>query len=140
MTDNVVNLFSTFGTDKEAEKKGTYTTLPNCGDTEFLVARAGNAGYKRTLNSLYKRHRAVIDSKGEAAEAKSDEILAEVYAKHILLGWKGTIPNQENKQVAYSYDVALELLKMNDFRAVVEAVSQDFNTFKTEDDKEDLKN
>ena len=137
---DTINLFSTFGTDKEAEKKGTYTTLPNCGDTEFLVARAGNAGYKRTLNSLYKRNRAVIDSKGDAAEAKSDEILAEVYAKHILLGWKGTIPDKTGKQVPYSYEIAHELLKLNDFRAVVEATSQDFNTFKTEEDEEDLKN
>lgn len=140
MTDsNVIDLFAAFSTNKKAEKDGVETTLPGCGDTKFLIARAGNATYKRLLNGLYKRHRAVIDSKGEAAEAKSDEILAEVYAKAILLGWAGTLA-YKGKQVPYSYEVAHELLSLNDFRAVVETVSQDFNTFKSEQDEADLKN
>lgn len=140
MTDNAINLFNTFATNKEAEKQGMPTTLPNCGDTVFLVARAGNAAYNRSLSTLYKRNRAVLDSKGEEAEAKSDEIMAELYAKHILLGWKGTIANKEGKQVPYSYEVALELLRLKDFRLVVEEVSKDFNTFSVELNKEDLKN
>ena len=136
---NVIDLFAAFSTDKKAEQEGKETTLPGCGDTLFRVARAGNPTYKRLLNSLYKRNKAVLDSKGATAEAKSDEILAEVFAKSILLGWTGTI-SIKGKPTPYSYEAALGLLSLNDFRAVVEQVANDFNTFRTEEDAEDLKN
>ena len=137
--NDAIDIFKTFSTDKKSEKEGKETLLPNCGPTKFLVARAGNATYKRLVNTLYKKHRAVLDSKSEAAESKSDEILAEVYAKSILLGWEGNL-QINGKATPYSYEAALSLLSLNDFRSIVEGVSQDYNTFKNEEDEVDLKN
>jgi hypothetical protein len=137
--NNAIDFFTTFATDKSKEKKGTFTTIPDCGDTKFLVARAGNSEYNRILSSLFKRNRAVLESKGEEANEKSDAILAEVYAKTILLGWQGTIMFQ-GKPTAYSEDAAKTLLMLKDFRAKVEAVASDMNTFKAVQDEEDEKN
>lgn len=137
---NVINLFKTFATDTSAEQVGTLTTLPDCGDTKWRIARSGNKAYNRLLSSLYKRNRATLDSKGDEAEAKSEEILVEVFAKTILLGFEGEIPGPDGKMQAYSYELAKQLLAMKDFRAKVAAVSEDFNTFKVEKDNDDLKN
>jgi len=139
MSNNAIDFFNTFATDTKKESAGTETTMPGCGDTKFLVARAGNAAYNRLLSSLYKRNRALLDSKGEEANAKSDEILAEVYAKTILLGWEGTLLIK-GVATPYSEAAAKNLLLLKDFRAVVEGVASDMNTFKAVQDEEDVKN
>lgn len=136
---NVLDLFDAFATDSDKEKKGTSTTLPDCGDTKFLVARAGNSDYNRVLSSLFKKNRAVLESKGAEAERVSNELLAEVFAKTVLVGWEGTIRLQ-GKDTPYSYEAAFKLLKLKDFRAKVEAVASDFNAFKAKQDEEDLGN
>jgi hypothetical protein len=136
---NVIDLFSAFSTDATKEQEGTLTSLPECGDTKWRIARAGNKNYNRVLSSLYKRNRAALEAKGDEAEAKSNELLADVYAKTILLGWEGTIMFKGKKE-AYSQEVAKQLLLLKDFRAKVEAVSQDFATFKSVQDEEDLGN
>lgn len=136
---NDIDLFAAFSTDPVKEEKGTQTMLPGCGDTKWLIARAGNPDYARLLSSLYRRHRAVLESKGKEANAKSNDILAEVYAKTILLGWEGTV-TYKGEKLAYSEKNALTLLKSTDFRALVESVATDFNTFKSVSDSEDLGN
>lgn len=138
-TSNAIDFFTAFATDKTKEKKGVLTTIPDCGDTKFLVARAGNADYNRLLSQLFKRNRAILESKGDAANEKSDEILAEVYAKTILLGWEGTIMFQ-GKATAYSETAAKALLSLKDFRSKVEGVASDMNTFKAVEDEADVKN
>ena len=136
---NVIDFFSAFATDKSKEKEGTLTTLPDCGDTKFLVARAGNSHYNRLLSSLFKRNRAVLESKGDEANEKSDAILAEVYAKTILLGWEGAIMFQ-GKPMTYSEANAKTLLSLKDFRAKVESAASDMATFKAVQDEDDVKN
>lgn len=134
-----IDFFDAFATDKVKEKAGTPTTLPDCGDKKFLIARAGNANYNRLLSSLFKRNRTVLESKGDEANEKSDAILAEVYAKTILLGWEGTIKFQ-GVQMPYNEANAKALLSLKDFRAKVEAAASDMNTFKAVQDRDDLKN
>lgn len=134
-----LDLFNVFKTDTTAEQEGTLTQIPECGDTMFRVARSGNKSYNRLLSSLYKRNRAVLDSKGDEAQNKSDEILAEVFAKTILLGWEGEILFKGKKQ-PYSYDLAKQLLMYKDFRTKVASVAEDFSNFKEVKDEIDIPN
>lgn len=136
---HAVDLFSAFSTDQKTEEEGKLTQIPDCGDTLWLVARSGNKSYNRLLSTLYKRNRAVLDSKGDEAQKKSDEILAEVFAKTILLGWQGEIL-YKGKKYAYSYELAKQLLMHKDFRAKVAGISEDFSTFKEVDESDDLPN
>lgn len=136
-----INLFKAYSTDATAEQEGTLTPLPGCGDTKWLIARSGNKHYNRLLSSLFKKHRSILESKGDAAEAKSEEILVEVFAKTILKGFEGTIPGPDGKMTAYSENFAKQLLAMKDFRAKVAAASEDFNTFlSNKEEEEDAKN
>lgn len=136
---NAIDLFDSFSTDQQTEEEGKLTQLPDCGDTLWLVARSGNKSYNKLLSTLYKRNRAVLDSKGDEAQKKSDEILAEVFAKTILLGWQGEIMYKK-KLTPYSYEAAKLLLSHKDFRAKVAAVAEDFSTFKTVEESLDLPN
>lgn len=136
---SAIDLFDAFSTDTAAEEVGKYTKLPDCGDTDWLIARSGNRAYNKLLTSLYKRNRAVLDSKGDEAQKKSEEILAEVFSKTILLGWKGDIKFQ-GKMHPYSQELAKKLLGFKDFRAKVSAVSEDFTTFKTVEEGDDIPN
>jgi hypothetical protein len=136
---NVIDLFAAFSTDASKEEEGTLTTLPECGDTKWLVARAGNKSYKRLFSSLYKKNKAALESKGDAAEAKSNEVMAELYAKTILLGWEGEI-SYKGKLHKYSQEMARTLLAHGDFRSKVETVANDFTSFKSVQDEEDVGN
>lgn len=134
-----IDLFNAFSTIKENEVEGTLTQLPDCGDTLWRVARSGNKNYNRLLSQLYKRNRAVLDSKGDEAEKKSDEILAEVFAKTILLGWEGEVLYR-GKKYPYSYEQAKVLLSHKDFRTKVAVVAEDFTNFKSIQDEVDYPN
>jgi hypothetical protein len=134
-----MDLFNAFAVDTEAQEKGTLTQIPGAGDTKWLIARAGNKNYAKLMNKLAKQNRAVLDSKGDAADAKAKEIVINVMAKTILLGFEGEI-TYKGKQFTYSEDLVKELLAHEEFRAAVSSVADDMNTFKAVKDEEDEKN
>jgi hypothetical protein len=135
----MIDLFSAFAVDAAQEQEGTLTELPGCGDTKWRIAREGNKNYSKLLQKLVKQNRAVLDSKGPAAEAKSDEILIEVMSKTILIGWEGEI-SYKGKMYKHSVDAAKMLLAHKDFRAAVIDMSTNMETFKVVKDEEDTKN
>lgn len=135
----VIDLFAAFATNETLEKEGTLTQIKGAGDTLFRIARAGNKNYARMIQKLVKQNRAVLDSKGDAAENKSDEIFVDVFAKTILLGWEGNVSIQ-GKATPYSLEAAKTLLRLKEFRAVVSQVSEDMENFKTVKEDEDVKN
>jgi hypothetical protein len=134
-----IDLFSAFAVDTALEQEGTKTELPGAGDTKFTVAREGNKAYSKLIQKLVKQNRAVLDSKGDASEQKSDEILVEVLAKTVLLGWEGEVL-YKGKPMAYSLENAKLLLANKEFRAVVQKVSSDLENFKQVKDLDDEKN
>lgn len=134
-----IDIFNAFAVDTKQEEEGTYTQLPKCGDTEFLIARSGNQRFARLIQAMVKANKPVLDSKGPASNKKSDEILVAVMAKTILLGWKGEVA-YKGKNYAYSTEAATMLLEHSDFRAAVNTVAEDMETFKIVKDAEDEKN
>lgn len=139
MSSNVIDLFSAFAVDTSKEQEGTLTQLPGAGDTLFRVCREGNKAYAKMLQRLVKANRAVLDSRGDAADKKSDEILIEVISSTILTGWEGKVRFQ-GKDLEYSKDNAKLLLAHKEFRNIVIKVSADAETFKMVTDEEDAKN
>lgn len=135
----MIDLFSAFATDSSFEQEGTLTKLQNCGDTDFRIARMPNPSYSKLIQKQVKMNRAVLDSKGDAAEKASDNILINVMAKTVLLGWEGEI-SYKGKKYEYSEEVAKMLLAHRDFRDTVSKVASDMETFKLVKDEEDEKN
>ena len=138
-TSNVIDLFSAFATDTNAEEQGTYTVLPGCGDTEFLIARENNPTYNRLLTKLLKQNKVKLDSKGPEAEKVAEGLMVEVMSKSVLLGWKGNILFK-GVETTYSRDAAVQLLQIKDFRNKVSEVARDMETFRAVKEAEDEKN
>lgn len=134
-----MDLFNSFATNTDAEEKGISTQIPGAGDTEFIIARAGNKAYSKMLQRQVKLNRAILDSKGDLATRKSDEILIDVVATTILLGWKGAI-TYKGKDYPYTKDAAKMLLAHKEFMAAVMKVAEDMETFKAVKDEEDVGN
>ena len=138
----MIDIFNAHATDPNKELKGVAVPLPGCGDVRFVIARANNKNYQKAVQHQYKKHKAVIDGKGEEAEKLSKAIVADVMAKTVLLGWQDaegkpcTIP-YKGKQHAYSVEIAAAMLSHADFAAKVEEASADFNNYKLVQDAED---
>lgn len=129
-----LDLFNEFATNPEAERKGIWEAFD--ADVSFLIARAHNPGYNRVITGLAKKHKALLDSKSEAAQAKSDELMAETMSRTILLGWKGEFNFKGEPMGEYTVDKALKLLMVKDFRTWVANISEDHARFKMVQDEE----
>lgn len=121
------DLFTQFATDETAELQGTWRAIGN--DIELLIARSGNRNYARLLNMLIESNRQTLDLRNDVADAKSDEIMVEVLAETVLLGWRGPVMFK-GKDLPYSKANAKEVLKMREFRLMVARLSDDMAAYR----------
>jgi hypothetical protein len=129
-----MDLSKAFATNEAAERDGVDVEF---GGAKFRVARAGNAAYRKLLSKLYKQNRTMLESKGDAAEKKSDAVLSEVLSKTILLGWSGV--EADGKPLPFSQEKAYELLLgLKEFRKFITDASEDLERYKLHQDEEDL--
>lgn len=134
--DTSIDLFAVFATDEEAEKRGVETEIDGCGPTKFTIARVGNENYLRLARPLLKKNQATLKPpKGNkaaevAAEAKAKEIEIELFARAILVGWKGTI-NYNGVKLEYSYENAKKLLSHKGFRDKVSELAGGDDLYKS---------
>lgn len=80
------SIYDLFATDTNMETAGRWYRV---GDTEFLLARAGGANTKFTAayaasSRPYQRQQQM----GQLSEDLAREILAEPFAKHVVLDWR----------------------------------------------------
>ena len=141
MTDNVANPVADEGLDVFAEfaVEDTGVWVPYKGDVEFLIGRYNNPKFRRRLNYFFEKNRRLLEGKGEAAEAKSNEVMATVMGETILLGWKGKVAFQ-GEVLEYSAATAAKLLAIQPFREWITKMSQDEHAYKVVKDKEDAEN
>jgi ssDNA-specific exonuclease RecJ len=127
----MTDFFKQFASDEKMEIEGRW--VDHDTETSFLVARSGNKHFNRLFSKLYQKNKVVLESKGDAAEAKSDEIMVETFAKTILLGWKGKV-EFNGHDLPYSVENAKKLLALKDFRRVIASYADDFDSFKAVQD------
>ncbi len=107
------NLFGTFGANPFLEQAGVIVpyTLDDGTAIKFKLRRAGlrNTEWKRAYNRMVKPNEDRVLS-GEITEDEMKGLLAVVYAEAVILGWEG-IKDSDGKEVAYSKELAIELLQ-----------------------------
>lgn len=128
-----LDIFTNFATDEVAENSGVWRNIG--GGASLLIARNGNRRYSDLITRRVAEHRETLDLKNDVANAKSDEILADVIGGTILLGWKGVA--YKGKDLGYSVENARMLLKHKDFRGLVIRLSEEVDAYraKLEDDQ-----
>lgn len=138
------DLFQIFAVDENLENTGTWQ--PIAGDTEFLIARTGNKAYGKVLTREFELHRRLMDLGGEAAEAKSHEVMLDVLTQTVLLGWRtkqddgSYLPTIQFKGEALTFSVenarkVIGTPEMKDLRRKVVQLSDDAETYRLKQEK-----
>jgi len=103
--------------DRKKESEGVKVFLDDT--TWLLVARIDNPRYREAAMKLSLQQRRAIQS-GRLSAEKQQEIMADIYADAILLGWDGLTEN--GAPVEYSKANAKRLLM--EYRGIWDAVDQ----------------
>ncbi len=127
-----LDIFAKYATDESLENNGTWHEIG--GGAKLLIGRQGNKQYTKTLAKLVERDRKVLDMNDDAANARSDEIMTEVLAVSVLLGWEGI--EYKGKPLPYSVENAKMLLRHKDFRRDVVALSENIDHFRAKEEVE----
>lgn len=120
-----MDIFNNYTSDPVKERNGVEIQIGQ--DAFVTIARAGGKAYSRLLTKLWGDSKYVLDRKDAEAEARSDEILIEVMAKTVLLGWRGI--KYKGDVLPYSEENAKLLLAIPDFRTQISRFSEDFSRF-----------
>ena len=147
-----MDIFDAFATDPKLELEGVWHTLGAAtrklenGEPDpdsipkILVARSGNKRHGRIVSKLYEANKTTLESKGDDADAKGEEITIEAMAKAVLLGWKNLSFQKEPLKDGWDLVTAKRLLAVKDFRAVVQKKAESFDDYKVKQEEADAKN
>lgn len=130
-----MDIFAAYATDDTKEKDGIWVEI---GDSEFLIARAGNPNYVKKLSRSFERNQKFLERKDEAAEKLSEKLLVEVIADTILLDWKNV--QFKGEEFPHNRDNAIALLNIKDFRKQVMQHADDFAAYKAVQEGDQEKN
>lgn len=127
------DIFAAYATDENLENNGTSFPL---GDGTLLVARAGNRKYSRAITKAVEQRRVELDQGGadasdaaaDAAGKVSDEIMVDVMARTILLGWSNM--SFQGVDLSYSEENARKVLSVKDFRKHVAGLSDQMDAYR----------
>lgn len=122
----IFDVFAEFATDPVKEVAGTWFDLGK--GARILVARADNWKHNAALQSALELHSEALGTKDQAAHDLSQKVMAEVFAKAILLNFEGMF--YQGQPLPYSFDNALKLLAHQDFRVLVGKKASQFDAYK----------
>lgn len=100
--------YDTFKADENLEKEGIELDYGDAG--LFLIARAGgsNKDFARMMEKVFRPYRRQMDA-GTMDEKVADKLLAEVFAKTVILDWKG-VTDKNGKNLPFNEANATKLL------------------------------
>jgi len=126
-----MDIFKLYATDVERENKGTWVKLG--GKARIKVARVGNRAYVTLFQKLVEENAEALEAKDDAAEALADDMMAELYAKTILLDFEGM--DEAGVPTAYSYEAAKRMLLVKDFRQLVKTKADAIENFRVKQEE-----
>ncbi len=135
----MLDMFDEFATDLALENNGAWVTFKN--GTAFKIARANNDAYAEAISKAMDENREALLAGNDAAKALSEKLMNEVIAATLLKGWKTTqtidgvettadAVKYKGAEVAYSKEVAVQMLGHRDFREWVKRQSEHRDYFK----------
>lgn len=118
------------GQDPDKAAHGVW--IPYEDEIEFLVARANTPEYREAVRKITRQNKRQIEN-GTMSEAKSDRIMADLMAEHILVGWRGLSNNGE--EFEYTRENAVAFLsdpQYLDIKEWIMAQAQDAENYRRE--------
>jgi len=126
----MTNLYEMYSTNKEAEKNGTPLVY---GPVTIYAKRAGGSN-REYASCLAEKTKLLHTTKTEITAEDADQLLAEVYAETIIVGWDN-LTNKAGEVIEYNKTNCIKLLlDLPDFATKLQYHVQNFKTFQVEDD------
>jgi hypothetical protein len=122
-----MDLFTQFATDDNLEINGAWHKH---GSGRFLIARAQNRKYQRLLAKRIEENQDVLNAGTDEADVRSEQIMAEIYAETILLGWDGEHSYNKQPLGEYTREKAVKLLLHKEFRKWVNKRADDLDAYR----------
>lgn len=127
------DIFAAYATDENLENSGVQFPL---GDGKLLIARSGTRKYNRAITKHVELRRVELDQGGpgasdavaDAVAKVNDEIMVEVMADTILLGW--TNMSLKGVDIPYSPENVRQVLSIKDFRKMVGGLADSIDAYK----------
>jgi len=129
-----MDILELFTTDQDLEKNGVWVEIGSEGES-VLIARLYNPAYNARIREVMEPYKQKVS---KTSEAESLDIMAAIEAETILLGWEGF--TEDGKNVPYSREKAKEYLQLKDFRALINKIASNMETFKAQQMEEAEKN
>jgi hypothetical protein len=121
-----MDVFSTYASDEVAEVEGRW--FPVGKDAKVLVARTGNPRYNQAFRKKLQEHEYDLNTGTPEADKLAEEILVQVMAETILLGWEGL--KFQGTDVPYTKAQATTLLGVKDFRKRITVIADSLENFR----------
>lgn len=125
------DVFQELATDSNLEENGA--VFPLGGGATVLVARSDNKAYGKALTKAMEKYKSQLDMEDDAADALSEQIMIDVIARTILLGWSNL--SFKGEPLDYSVANAKKLLSVKEFRRRVMAFSNTFEAYKLKEEQ-----
>ncbi|RLD75752.1 MAG: hypothetical protein DRJ15_16520 [Bacteroidetes bacterium] len=136
--------FDLYDRDENLEKEEG-VEVPFGDDVSIRIRRAGGANtkYARVFGQVIKPYRRQMDA-GKLEEKKSTQLHAQVYARSVVVGWKGIKDADTGEDVPFTEgEVEAFLIAMPEVFQVLRDKAEAMDTFRREEiegDVEDLGN
>lgn len=121
-----MDVFSTYATDEKAEVEGKW--FPLSKTAKVLVARNGNQRYQAAFRKKLADHEMDLNTGTPEADKLAEEILVDVMAETILLGWEGL--SFQGQAVSYSREMAKTMLRVKDWRRRINAIADSLENYR----------
>ena len=82
------SIYDDFQTNESLEEDGVWVPI---GDMEFKLKYIGNKNFVKAFDQKARRYRRGATGEVRIPEGKAKEIFYELYAKYIVVDWKGVI-------------------------------------------------
>lgn len=132
------NPYEMFETDKTKVEEGV---ILDFGPFEIKISRAGrgNRNFQKIAEKKLQAYEKPIQNK-TITEEQMTEVMAEIYADAVILGWKN-VKDRQGKPMPYNRANVIKLLMdLPDLFAQIRDYATDLHNFKLEQTKEVAKN
>lgn len=126
-----MDVFNTYATDEVAEVEGRWQNLTRTA--RVLVARTGNTRYQELFRKKLAEHELDLGSDTPESAKLSEEILVDIMARTILLGWEGL--TFQGREAPYSVEMAKTMLRVKDFRKRIQAIADSHELYRAKSEE-----
>ena len=135
------NMHTIFHTDNNLEEEGAWVTVNDLQKLKIKVRRhnsdAAIKSFNKTVIELFGEGK--LRNPQSLTEAEIEEIELKQLAESILIDWSG-LKDEDGNEIPYSVEMAVELLRMGDFRDFVTQASKERDAFRESNKKDSVKN